>query len=381
MFKKILTGFIVAALALTSMPIDSSADVAVGDNLNLFGDFRFRAELNDVDTTGVDKRERQRLRLRIGGNYQTAVESLSFGFRLATGSGNSLNSPHDTFDTGTVADNSAFGLDRAYMLWKFLESGVLIIGKQGYPLWNQTEVMWDTDIQPEGFAAAYTASLGDAGSLTAAAAYYYVVENGLQDGWFDNDTLTAWQVAHQGAFNDVKTVVAVTGMHGTDGDNGTSFRPTGSTNTEATPEPAFYQVSGQVKFAFDQYKLLLGGDYNFSDWNETGDDHDAGYVIQGRVNTGPYGVRYYYYDIEEASVPFYGDASLSQDNFQNINSGGGLTGFEGHRIQLDYKIASGVAADFRIYIVEGKSNNRFTNLAETASLKSNRYQFNLNMKF
>jgi len=384
MFKKLIAGFFVMALALTGAPIMSDAAVQVGDNLKLFGDFRMRFEfdyrnLEAGNTSTSDSRERPRVRLRFGGKYQTSMDNVAFGFRLATGT-NSVNSPHDTFQTAVTGDNTNFGLDRAYATVKFLESGILIVGKQGYPLFQQTEVMWDEDIQPEGFAAAYTASLGDAGSLTAAAAYYYLVNNSWADGFFDNDTLTAWQVAHKGKFNGIGTVVAVTGIHAGDGDDDGDFAPTGSTNTAASPEPAFYQVSGQVNFKFNEIKIRVGGDYHFSDWTETGDDHDTGYVFHGRVRTGPYGIRYYYYDIEEASVPFYGNNSLSQDNFPN-SQGGGLTGFEGHRIQFDYKFAKDVNADFRIYLQEGKSDNRFTSMAEVATREINRYQINFNVKF
>ncbi|MDP6624875.1 MAG: putative porin [Nitrospinota bacterium] len=380
--KKILAGIIVLAVALTGLPVTSFAGVQVGDNLKLFGDFRMRFEFDDRGgsfTGDDDSRERPRLRLRFGGKYQSSIDNVAFGFRLATGT-NSINSPHDTFQTAVTTDNTNFGLDRAFATVKFLESGIIIVGKQGYPLWQQTEVMWDEDIQPEGFAAAYTASLGGAGSLTAAAAYYYLVNNSWESGLFDNDTFTAWQVAHKGTFNGIKTVIAATGLHGSDGADAGVFTPTGSTNTEASPDPAFYMVSGQVNFKFDQLKIRVGGDYHFSDWNETGDDHDTGYVVHGRVNMDKWGVRYYYYDIEEASVPFYGNATLSQDNFPN-SRGGGLTGFEGHRIQLDYKLAKDVSSDFRIYLQEGKSDNRFSSLAESADREINRYQLNINVKF
>ncbi len=184
MFKKLLAGFIVMAVALTGMPVTSYAGVQIGDNLQLFGDVRIRLEWDTRDPgTGVglrdDNRERMRIRTRFGVNYQTAFEPLSLGFRLTTGT--SLWSPHQTVDlTTTNMDNRAAGidLDRAFLKFKFLETGTAVLGKQAYPFWQQTEQMFDADISPPGYAAVYTADLGDQGKLTFGAAYFYLINNG-----------------------------------------------------------------------------------------------------------------------------------------------------------------------------------------------------------
>jgi hypothetical protein len=278
----------------------------------------------------------------------------------------------------TLAHGSSnFQVDAAHVNVGFADSGVFIFGQLGFPLWQQTEVYWDQDNSVEGYVAAYTASLGDAGSLTAAAAYLYVTNQGWQGSWFDNDTLTAWQVTHKGSFNGASTTLAFAGIHANDGADGTVFRPGGSTNTDATPEPSWYQASGQIKMGVDDYKVLLGADYNFSDWTETGDDNDQGYVLQARIGKGAYGVRYYYYDIEEASVPFHGTARLTQDN---ISCSTWCTGVEAHRVQLSYKISSDVNTHFKFTTSEGKTGNNFTN-SETADRTANRYQLDFNFKF
>ncbi|HJP17634.1 MAG: hypothetical protein CMD96_06130 [Gammaproteobacteria bacterium] len=391
MFKKLLTGFVVAALALTGTPIDSSADVEVGDNLKLFGDVRIRLEYDkrspgtDTDGDGVsseDSRERPRIRARFGANYQTAIDALSFGIRFTTGS--SLNSPHTNFDTalGSVAtptinpNGKILNLDRAFVVLKFLESGALIVGKQAYPLWQQTEQFWDTDISPEGYAAAYTASLGDAGSVTIAGAYYYLLNNGWQDSMFDNDAAAAWQVAWKGNVQDLGVVLAGTGLHTIDGDDSNA---TPTTQGLTSSEVAFYMISGQVKGKFNDVKWLVGGDYHLSDADIAGtsDDNDNGYVIQGRVNVDQWGVRYYYYDVEENAAPAYAGIPLSQDNFPS-GSAVGPVGFDGHRIQLDYRFAKGVSTDFRIYLHESDGADNAWGDGVTSR---DRYQLNFNVKF
>jgi hypothetical protein len=377
MFKKLFVGFIVMVFAFTSVPVTSYAAVEVGDNLKLFGDVRIRLEFDDRDpASGADKdsRERPRYRLRFGAKYQTAYAPLSMGFRLATG-GN-LNSPHTNLATASRTNHGdALDVNRAFLKLKFGESGTLLAGKFGLPLWQQTEQFWDEDIQPEGFAAAYTASLADAGSLTAAVGYVYLASNGWESDLFENDTATVWQVAHKGKVNGMGTVLAATGLHTSDGDDSGDWSGVSVDN-----DVAFYMFSGQINTKVDDVKLRLGADYHLSDADYTGqtDDHDEGYVVHGRASQGNIGVRYYYYDIEELSVPSYAGSLLTQDNFPNSN-GTAPVGFEGHRIQLDYKIAKGVSADFRVYLEEGKSDNY--GYGETANADRNRYQLNINAKF
>lgn len=396
MFQKILAGLVVMALAFTGAPAVSSAAVEVGDNLKLFGDFRLRLEYDKRDPgTGTDderdSRERPRLRLRFGAKYQTAVEGLSFGFRLATAS--SFNSPHSDLATasGSTGQADFFGVDRAYAQLKFLQNGVVIVGKQAYPLWQQTEQFWDEDTQPEGYAVAYTAPLGDMGSATAAAAYYYILNNGWEKSLFDNDAILAYQITYKGSFGNIKPVLAFTGMSMIDGDDDENYSPPGETWDDA---PTFLMFSAQLNTEVEGYKLRVGVDFHQSNVNVTtagATDEDAGYVAQVRVKRDNYGVRYYYYDIEENSVPSYGGTVLSQDNWPNSCCTGlqsAPVGFEGHRIQFDYKIAKNVSADFRIYLNEAKTANFWgescgtgTRGACTDGADRDRYQLNFNVKF
>lgn len=391
MFKKLLTGFFVIGFALMSVPVTSFAAVEVGDNLTLSGDFRFRYDFDTRSGTGIpstaDNREVPQLRARFGANYQSAIDWLSFGLRISTNDSD-LQNPNQTFSAVMA---NGFNLDRAFLVAKFLETGAVIVGKQAYPLWQQTEVMWDEDIQPEGFAIAYQADLAGAGNLTAAVAHFYLNNNAYQGGLFDNDTLEAWQVHWTGQFNQVKPTLAFTGQHilrestagvcasGTLGGLAPGV-PTGSAAT-GCQETDFYMVSGQLQGAVNDVKLLVGLDYHFSSWNEpTGDDNDNGIVGQIRANLDKYGVRYYYYWVEEAAAPFYGNVSLSQNNFNSSGGGAGVTGFQGHRIQFDYAAAENVSADFRIYLLDGESDNIFA-LATTPTHDYNRYQLNINLKF
>lgn len=401
MSKKVLSCFIFMVFAITGLHSVSFADVEVGNNLSLFGDFRLRWEYDTRSTaiTAVpdtaDSRERARLRARIGAKYQTMIEALTLGMRLSTGS--SLNSPHSNFSTAATAPSGHgdfMDLDRAYLTLKVLETGVLIVGKQAYPLWSQTEQAWDRDISPEGFAAAYTAIMEGMGNFTVAGAYYYITNNGWSSGIFDNDGIFCWQVLYTNSFDQFVPTLAFTGGNIIDGDDSGNFTDIGGSGFGSTNTPGFYMFSAQAKTNGLPATYLVGLDYHFSsiDLNPatatlvgSTDDHDKGFVVQGRINYNPFGVRYYYYDIEELSVPLFftgtgAVAYFTQDDFPS--SAAAPTGFEGHRMQLDYKFNKKISADFIIYLLAAKTNNYIGTAVGVGEVRDmNRYQFNFNVKF
>ncbi len=438
MLKKLLAGFIVMAIALTGAPVASFAGVEVGDNLKLFGDFRMRFEFDDRSnsgnrletiaggagagtstgaiTTTNDQRERPRLRARFGVKYQSPWEPVSIGLRLTTSA--NMNSPHPTLDmtntgsgVGTGNTGNRIEMDRAFAKLKFLESGALTVGKIPYPYWQQSEQYWDGDISPEGYAAVYAASLQDLGSVTAGVGYFYIVNESFANSFFDNDTLLTWQVNWKGKFDAFSSTLAFSGTHATDGNNDGDYGtpPTGAAAGTAfgngnligagvatlQDEPDFYNFSGQiVTKAFEPVTILVGGEYLFSTAELTaasaatmttvgldgGDDHDTGFVIQGRVKWDQFGVRYYYYDVDEFAMPFHVTAGgavtyFTQDNLPTSNAG--ASGFEAHRIQFDWKVAKNINTDFRIYLMEAKE----VNYAIGEPVDIDRYQVNFNVKF
>lgn len=349
--------------------------------LTLFGDARFRLDLDHRENPdgSTNDRTRPRFRARVGAKYQTPLDGLSFGIRLASNPGTPGNSPHQTMDAN--ADGSGelnlIALDRAYFEYAPTEHLTFVLGKQGYPNWQQTETMWDEDIQPEGLSGSLRLPLGERGSLGVNLGHFYLKNNGWMNSQFRNERLTTWQARLSGRFGRVAPSVAITAVH--------MFNVSGgglnSDGTHDFGDTSFYQGSLQVKLAGLPVKVQAGFDYHFSTAtaDTMSDDHTTGMVGQVRLGKGRFGVRYYYYAIQEASVPFWGGAVLSQDNFPNSNSTG-LTGFTGHRIQFDVKLADNVSCDLRIYLQQGDGDNELA-FSENPDRKVNRYQLNLNAKF
>ncbi len=127
------------------------------ERLTFYGDLRLRHE-SDVGVDHKSTRNRERLRFRLGFNYQLNDEIL-LGARLITGDPDDPKSPHVTF--GDVFDSFDISLDRAFLTYRpqRLEGAWVTVGKFGHPFYQNPvygELLWDADIQPEGVAAGYT---------------------------------------------------------------------------------------------------------------------------------------------------------------------------------------------------------------------------------
>ena len=121
------------------------------DNIKLAGDFRYRYE--SLDVQGSVDRERNRLRARIG--LQAAVsDDLKVIVGLASGSVNPVSANQSLGDAGSTKD---LGLDLAYLQWSMSDRLTLRAGKFKN-VWfksEKSELLWDNDYNPEGFAVSY----------------------------------------------------------------------------------------------------------------------------------------------------------------------------------------------------------------------------------
>jgi hypothetical protein len=121
------------------------------EDLKLYGDFRLRHE-SSFKLDDKKDRNRQRLRMRVGLNYQIHPELL-LGGRLVTGDADDPNSTHVTL--GDVADDLEVTLDRLFLTYRpdWLEGAFGTAGKFQHPFYTNPvygELVWDGDVQPEG---------------------------------------------------------------------------------------------------------------------------------------------------------------------------------------------------------------------------------------
>jgi len=380
---------IVVAGGLTGaamMPSAATAAIAVNDDgsLKLFGDARLRYEYDKrkkSDNITIQHRDRFRLRARFGALY-APNDFWSMGLRLRTSS-KARNSPHQTAGFfGSVGNNQDFGLDRVFIKIKTpLLGGKLSVwgGKNGMNLWQQDEVWWDEDIQPEGAAITYkTSALPVNGSLTLNVGGFVLSEASFVTspaGGHDGKLVTLQGVYQIKIFGS-KLTVAETFAEIVN-PNDLSAKIGGGTLQASKHLGTSVQLKGS--------NWRIGADYINSDATQ----QDLAYVIQGRYKPAflhGIGFRVYYYRVEGFSV--LGDGIFSQDNFANPGNYG-VSNFRGTRLQIDYKINKHTSIDLRAYLarrivdpntIGGQVAGTVTDALMT-DIDRKRYQVNLNMKF
>lgn len=142
------------AEALQKREVASSAD-----KITFYGDFRLRQETQWLDGDGNDSLNvnRQRFRLRIGSDIQH--RDFLLHLRLASGTGDQA-STNQSF--GGLSSQKSFWIDRAYLEFLRVPHTSFMAGRMANPFFaNLTgDLVWDDDVNPEGFAERFAVRPG-----------------------------------------------------------------------------------------------------------------------------------------------------------------------------------------------------------------------------
>lgn len=126
------------------------------------GDFRFRNEniwqerivkVNNIDTAAdAADRERMRIRARLGFDFK-ATDNVTGTLLFATGADDPRSSNQTLGGTGT---RKSIGLDMAFVDWKFMQGGDILLGKMPNPVFRPGQTLfYDNDFNPEGGAVKF----------------------------------------------------------------------------------------------------------------------------------------------------------------------------------------------------------------------------------
>ncbi|MCB0333991.1 MAG: putative porin, partial [Bdellovibrionales bacterium] len=172
-------GVCVASLLLVGSTASAEEGSSWADSIKLGGDLRFRHERIDQDGKVVRTRQRIRARLSLSAEVD---EDFDVHMRLASGS----DDPVSTNSTlGSGFSTKDFGLDLAYFDWNIEKSDFhLMAGKMKQPFYVVKDLIYDSDLNPEGGALQYDFDLGGTGSLIATAAGWWGEERSS-----DSDTM------------------------------------------------------------------------------------------------------------------------------------------------------------------------------------------------
>jgi hypothetical protein len=117
-------------------------------NIKPSGDLRFRYQTENREDDNNDARERGRFRLRLGAETKL-VDEVKVGFGVASGSGDP-RSTNQTFDNTFDKDN--INIDYAFAEYTPVKWFSLMGGKFHNPIYRPSDLLWDSDITPEGAA-------------------------------------------------------------------------------------------------------------------------------------------------------------------------------------------------------------------------------------
>lgn len=184
--KKIHSGILLAMSMASAQAAEPSPAPAWYDHLKLSGDLRYRAEITDAQANDASQ-FRNRVRVRFGLTADLG-DGLSAGLRLAT----NRDEPTSTFQTlGDGFTGKPLRLDLGYIAWKPEDIGLEIYGgKIEQPTINVSDLIWDTDVNPEGLGFRYSLKGGKAEFLLSGGALWVT-----EDPADDNTMLYAGQAA------------------------------------------------------------------------------------------------------------------------------------------------------------------------------------------
>lgn len=141
-------------------------------NTALKGDVRVRYQSQDMDNDSRDSRDRARIRARLG-IVSKPNDKWEAGIGLATG-GTDPRSTNETLDN--TFETPDIRLDYAYAKYSPNKIISIMAGKIENPIWGTKDLLWDSDIYPDGIAAAFSYKINDNFEIFATPAYFILDE-------------------------------------------------------------------------------------------------------------------------------------------------------------------------------------------------------------
>ncbi|NMY36869.1 MULTISPECIES: putative porin [Pseudomonas] len=316
------------------------------------GDVRVRHENIKIDGESDGKnKDRQRIRARLGA-YTQINPQVNTGIRIATGGGDDARSTNQDLDN--YFDKKQLWLDQAYIDYHptAVKDLHLIGGKMPQPWVSIGDVIWDSDINPEGVAATYKHDLGNSGvEMFGSAGYYTLKDNVDGEGvQFRHDlSMYAGQLGTRFAPNDSLKVTLGGSVYGYKNDDDSKCPTTGTKTTpcalavngNSTSEFRLYEGFGQVDIANLPLPLSLYGQYVHN--AATDSDQDDAWLVGFKSKLDAFSLDYNYRDVQRNAVV----GAFTDSDFAN-----GTTGSRGHKVKLGYEIDKNFGVGVTYYLTK-----------------------------
>ena len=316
------------------------------------GDVRVRQETVKIDGESDGKnKDRQRIRARLGA-YTEINPQVNTGIRIATGGGDDARSTNQDLDN--YFDKKQLWLDQAYIDYHptAVKDLHLIGGKMPQPWVSTGDVIWDSDINPEGVAATYKHNLGNSGvEMFGSAGYYTLKDNVDGEGvQFRHDlSMYAGQLGTRFAPTDSLKVTLGGSVYGYKNDDDSKCPTTGTKTTpcalavngNSTSEFRLYEGFGQVDIANLPLPLSLYGQYVHN--AATDSDQDDAWLVGFKSKLDAFSLDYNYRDVQRNAVV----GAFTDSDFAN-----GTTGSRGHKVKLGYEIDKNFGVGVTYYLTK-----------------------------
>lgn len=336
-------------------------------NLKLHGDFRVRYQLTHDKAINdeADDRHRGRIRLRLNVDGKVNDKLMVYtrfatGEQVGSGGADAVRSTNQSFDQTFSKKN--FNLDHAYAKWLAAPWVTFYAGKIKIDevLWNPKDLIWDSDISPEGGSFLLSKKLGSF-DTSLQLNCFVIEEDATSDDRADPVLYTQQLKASTPIGAKIKATGAIS-LYETDGLQGKSVTNGGSGNTYSGPYEEFVNVvpAFQVDFAkpfgwmglgfLDVENFSLFGEYalntkahihaNIDEKNETG--WMLGFKM-GAAKVSKWGDWQFVYNfarLEKDAIP---DFLPDSDRY------GGATGVRGHEAELLWGLGKNTYLSLDIY--------------------------------
>lgn len=329
------------------------------------GDVRFRQETvkNDgVSNTG--DQDRQRIRVRLGA-YTEINPQVDTGIRIATGNNNDARSTNQSLE-GNFSKKDIW-LDQGYVDYHptAIKNLHLIGGKMPQPWVSMGDIIWDSDISPEGLAVTYKYPLGSSAELFGSAGHYTLQDNVDGEGkQFRHDLrLYAGQLGARFAITDNLKMTLGGSLYAYDNDEDTATLAINGNS--AGEEFKVYEGFGQLDIGGLPMPLSLYGQVVNND--SASNDQDMGWLAGVKTKVFGFGVDYNYRDIQRNAVV----GAFTDSDFAN-----GFTGSRGSKLKVSYEIDKNFALGATYFMADSDYTN-----ATLRDSKINTLQLDAEAKF
>jgi hypothetical protein len=333
------------------------------EKIKLSGDFRYRHESIDSQSSGADQpgTNRHRIRARLGLDAKLTDE-VDLGFRIASGVGEPA-STNQTLENGFSGKD--LWLDLAYFNWhpKAVEGLNVYGGKMPRPFYRagENQIIWDDDVNPEGLAAKYIIPLTKTDNLyinggglwlvsdsgAAGGAALFGIQSYLKHDFENKDYLLGGLSLY--SFGNLK---GKEGLYKSLGKGNSKFGNTMNGTKDSSADPYTYAMNYNVLEGFAEYGFKLG-DYpasvygNYVKNTAATNSDDTGWMVGLTFNKAKdpqsWELGYNYREIKKDAVI---GVLTDSDAF-----GGGTDG-KGHMIVGKYQFTKNIQAALTYFLTQ-----------------------------